>query len=891
MSFNAGDIEATLDLNRGPFQKGLAESRKEAEAFEKRGIKLRIELDEKSIEKIDRAIGQARKTGARGAVRLPVEVTDEDVAQVKHKLDDIAVNTEKTAQRSGSRFGRLLLNPLVMQLGLIPGIAMAAAAGGALALGVLPVAFAAIGVAAVKSNESLKSTYSELWEGIKTDAKAMAEPLVGTFENVANQIYISWVKLRPELAGIFKDSAPLVEIFVDGVLGLAEEALPRFHKAIALSGPAMRGLNSLMRDTGAGFGEMTMEVAGSSVVVGRSTELVGEVLRNLLRTVGVLVAQFSTFWADVGPQFNNLFVQMLDVVTAFTGSGLSGLNTGLNLTFNSLQVLMDLLGPFVGILSNAGGILLGMVGSWKLWAGAIGLVGKAWGLLSPGSMMTRLQGVSTSFNKAAGSMGGFVTKVSGSDEAGKRFTSTASKVGSAVVKSTSYLPLLGTAIAVTAAIMDEAYPSADKLAEGYLKGGKAAEDAAAKIHTVNPDANMWEDFWGSFEATSSEVRAAISKQLEGMTALERAQMRASAAQADYDLAVQRFGENSGQAGVAQMRLATATGEVAAAQDKAADATKSHNDKIIEQTNLMLGAVGARLNYQSGLLSLEEAQRSLEDAIKKSGKGSLEARQADIQYQQQVLSVVQSLGQRVMAENAVLGETKASELATAAMRQEIARLAVEAGEHLPPSLAEMAAGLTDAELKAMGVTREVDNAGNAIYRLPPGKTLSFPNNAPIARRDVENLTTAVYGLPTGDRWLNYYVNYVVKGAPPTAHGGAPGMIGDTSGRAKGGPVQKNSAYWVGEEGMPELFFPNVDGFVLSGRDSRDVMTRTKDDPGAGTGITRLTSGGDGGAQPDYAVVAELVAEAMGRVLSTTRFEVGGDGMAQLINKTNLRNEAR
>lgn len=888
MAFNAGAIEATLDLDRSPFRSGLAEARKEAQAFEKRGIKVKLNIDKSAIDRIDKAV--ASVSGTRRGIRVPVEIDNEDIDSIRKEIERIGDNTEASARRSGSRLARVLLNPLVMQLGLIPSVAGAAAAAGAVALGVLPLAMAGVGIAALKSNEQIKSSYAELWGDIKSEAEEIAEPLIDTFLGVSDQIFGSWRRMRPELAAMFADSAPLIESFVGGVLGAAEEAIPRFRRSLQVSGPAMRGFESMLISVGAGVGEMTEEVSKGSSDVGRSADLFGQVLRRLLMGVGELVAGFSGFWADVGPQWVRVFDKLMDSVVGFTSGGLSGLSTGLSVTLGILEAMLNVLGPFADVFGQVGGLALSAVATWKLLAGSLGLVAKAWSLIRPAEMAGRLAGLTGALTNAANASGGWVSKMTGSEKAGERFTSVATKMGNAVVKTAGALPILGTAFAVGKSVIDHYWPAADTLADKIQRGGAEAEEAKGQMYDLAMGYNRGSMMAQTFAATGDEVRAAIAKQREGMTELERAQQDASKAQRDYDYAVDKFGKNSSQAIQAQKSLAYATDEVAFQQEKAADATQTHTDKIIEQTNLMLGAIGARLNYQAGLLQLERSQRALTEAVTEHGKGSLEARDADIAYQQNLLQVVQAIGQRVTAENAALGETRAGELATAAMRMEIARLAVEAGSTLPPALAEMAAGLTDAELKAMGVTREVDNTGTAIYRLPPGKTLNFPNNAPGARVEVERLTTAVYNLPTGDRWLNYYLNYVVLGKPASVDPdmrNIPGLIGQ---RAKGGPVRANSAYWVGEEGIPELFFPNVDGFVLSGRDSRELMNRMSKDPGS-VSIPMAAQGGDGVSQPDFGGTVEAIEMAFQRVLSAVRLEIDGDQWARVVNQANLQNGAR
>lgn len=893
MAFDAGTIETKLDIDRTPFKEGLIAARKEAEAFEKRHIKLKVDVDKSFASQIQKSINETQGKTGKG-IRIPVKVDEKELDSFKKELERIGDNTESTAKRSGNKVARALLNPLVVQLGLVPAVAMAAGAAGALALGLLPIAIGAVGIAALKSNEQIQSSYSHLWSDIKSDASEFAAPLVGVFVDTADEIHRAWNGLGPVIGQMFKDAAPLISEFTDGIIGFAEQAIPRFQRALALSGPAMRGFSSLIKDTGAGLGDMAIEASRSSVDVGQSTALLGQLIRGLLTDVGKLIGIFSTFWASIGPQFNATFDRLMDAVLRFTEGGLRGMGNTLEITLGLLNTLLGVVGPIADIFGQMGGTILGLVGSWKLFAGVIGLVGKAWGFLKPSEWMGKLSGVTDKIANMGTVMGGWVTKATGSEKAGTRFAAATERVGNAVSRAASAVPLLGAAFIGAQAAVDHFWPSADTLADKILQGGAAAAEARTQWidygNNVNT-ANLWAT---AFAETSGDVNNAVKAQLKGMTELEQAQTLAAKAQNDYDYAVDKFGADSPQAVQAQKGLAEATNNVEEAQHNAAVATQDHTDKIIEQTNLMLGAVGARLNYQASLLQLEESQRALTDAVKEHGVGSLEARQADIAYQQNLLQTVNAIGARVKAEQAAQGESEATRLATIAQHQEIARLAVAAGTDLPPALAEMAAMLSDTELAQMGVTKSIDDTGNAIYTLPPGKSLAFPNDAPVATAQVNTLAQAIYDLPK-QKWFNYYINYVTTGNPPpntSGPAGSGGLLGSSSGgRAKGGPVRAGESYWVGEEGLPELFFPKVDGFVLNGRDS----ARYGRGPGTDMGNPAYPAGSDGSAQGDWGMSTDQLVSAFATALSTVldgaKLEVGGDGMAKIVNRTNRRNEGR
>lgn len=891
MAFNAGDIEATLTLDRTPFNQGLTRATADAEKFEKRGIKIKLDVDKSALDKINKDVGDAQRSSGKG-IRIPVDVDQKTIDGFKDKIDDIADNTELTAKRSGNRVARGLLNPLVIQLGLLPAVAMASAAAAGLALGVLPLVFAGIGVAALKSNEDLAMSYSQMWNDIKHEATEIAGPLIGTFTEVSHSIFGAWRQMRPELAQLFKDIDPLVQDLADGVLGFATEALPKMRQAISVSGPTIRGLESLLKSVGSGLGDLTINMANNSGDMGRSLEIVGDMLESLLGTVGTLISQFGAFWADVGPKFERVFDKMLSAVEGFTEGGLRGLGTGMQVLLTMIESVLNVIGPFADIFGQIGGYALAAVGAFKLLSGTVGLLGKAWGLLSPAGMVTRMAKVSSAVQTVSARLGEYTAVAFNSATAGEKAETAMRKIGNAAVKAISWLPLLGTAIAGASAAIDHFWPSADTLATKLQQGGAAAAEAKDQIYDVGMNYNRSSLWAQTFAATGGEVREAMEKQRATMTEVERAQQDVTRAQNDYTYAVDKFGENSPEAQRAQRDLGSATDFLAVQQDKAATATESHTAAIVRQTNQMLAAVGSRLSYQQALLGMEQAQNDLTKAIAEHGVGSLEARQADIQYQQSILSVVNSLGERVRAENESQGKTEANRLATLAMHQEIARLAVAAGTDLPPALAEMAAKLSDAELAAMGVTREVDETGKTIYRLPPGKDLSFPTDAPVAINQISGLQSAIDNLRSS-KWITFYLNYVTQGTPPPGDAdfnNIPGL-GIGGGRAEGGPVKAGTPYWVGEKGMPELFFPDVDGFVVNGRDSATFANSARRGGGQNARPMQPVAGGDGAAHPDMERLVDAFAAAVAKALQGTNLYVDGDGLATLVNRTNLRSAAR
>ena len=854
MPFHAGDIEATLDLDRSPFSRGLSIARAEAKKFEEHKYTARVDIDRKTF--------------------------GTELKQVQQQLDRIGDNTETSARRSGNKIARALLNPVVIQLGLLPGVAAASAALGGAALGALTIGFGAMAAVALKGNDDIKSSFKDLWGEIKDDTKQAAAQLQPYGIEIARDFWTGWKTIQPQLAGIFSALGPQIKSLADGVVGLATNAMPGLLQSVRQSGPAVRGLQSLLEQAGTGIGQMFEQISNHSLDMNQGLQSVGAMLSSLFNNLGRLIGNFASAWSAIAPQFSRVFDKLLDAINNFVSGGLTSFVAGMKPLLGVVESFLNVVGPLADILGGMGGWLLSAAAGWKLLAGAVGLAGKAWGLLAPSTWATKLGPVRDAIDKAAQATGGLVTKFSGMPMAGAQFTNVMSKVGKAVTSSLTYLPLVGTAVAGATALIDHFFPAADDLATSIQRGGVAAEEAQKKMIGLKggySDSNLFAIAWA---ASSKDVAAAIDKQRASMTDMERAQSDAAAAQRDYQLAVDRFGQDSPQAIAASDHLAAATKGVENAQLRAAAATQTHIDKIIFQTNLMLGSIGARLNYQQSLIDLEKAQKNAAQATQAHGKTSIEAREANVQYQQSLLSVITSLGDRVKAENKDKTESEQNRLATLAMHQEIARLAVVAGKDAPVALQQLAGSLSDSELAALGVTKQVDKAGNAVYTLPPGKNLSFPTDAPVAMNQVNALHTAIDGLPR-IKYLDVVIS-TTGGLP--ANTGLGGLLGLPP-RARGGEVRRGKGYWVGDGGGPELFFPDVDGFVLNDRDSRRLSQAGGSSP---TPFPFENAAGTG-APDDERIL--LLARTIAAELDGIRLRVEGGEWAKLVNATNLVNATR
>lgn len=807
MAFDAGSIEASLDLNRNPFNEGMKRARKDARDFEKQDFRATVSL-EAQTGAARRDIDAFRAEQRRREINIPV---DADINPVNRKLEEIEKNTATTAARSGNNMARLLLNPIVLQLGLLPGIAAVAGAGTAAALTLAVGGFAAIAVLANKNNDDIKAAYSDLWKNVVADTKKLTAPLVPYIVGIAGQLSGAWIDVQPAMEAAFAGLGPQMAEVTDGVIRLGKNALPGIVIGANNSTAAIAGFSDMLALLGTGVGQFFTEISYKSAEAGRGAATFGEILRGVLQFLGVEVGQFAGAWDQIGAKFSSVFNQLLGVITQFTGGGLGSFATILNVTLTVLQAVLAVVGPLAGGLGTMAGTVLGLVAGWKILAGVVGLASRAFGLVAPAAIAGRLAALGGVARGTADRFGDLTTRVTGSGRAGDAAERGFNKVSNAVGRAASALPLLGAGIILVQSAFDNFFPSADKLATEMAKGGQAAQEAQKKISNHSIALSLGDVAQKTFGASSEEVTNAMIKQRSGMTELERRQQDLTRSTNDWNAAVDKYGENSPQAATASQIMANATDRLKEAQDAAATATKSHTDRIVEQQNLMLGAVGARLNYQSSLLSLESSQKALNDAVKAHGPASLEARQADVQYQQNLVGVITAIGQRATAEGEAKKVTDVAAYSSSAMAAEVLRLAEAAGVNAPPALRQMVLGLDDGALAAQGAHREIDGAGNAIIVLPDGKRLKFPNDAKAAELNVRDLKSTIESTPTSwtTSFFARYVGFLNGNTPSSPPGGGTLPLGDSGARrepgkadgglihGKGGPRSDSNMYFVSD----------------------------------------------------------------------------------------------
>lgn len=185
--------------------------------------------------------------------------------------------------------------------------------------------------------------------------------------------------------------------------------------------------------------------------------------------------------------------------------------------------------------------------------------------------------------------------------------------------------------------------------------------------------------------------------------------------------------------------------------------------------------------------LKDAQKASADATEKHGKKSKEARAANRELAKAALELQGAVG--------LLGKDFDGKL-TPAMRATM-----------------KAAGLTKGQID--GVEREFGAAKRAGDRYAKTYTAATKvTGAPAARRSLYSVKEVADGIP----------RIIAIAMKITGNKSASASLAayNKNARARGGPISRDTPYWVGEEG-PELVLPQANGNVLSAAQSRAYVS--------------------------------------------------------------------
>lgn len=546
--------------------------------------------------------------------------------------------------------------------------------------------------------------------------------------------------------------------------------------------------------------------------------------------------------ADNSDELGQALASAMKVFSTIAGPALALFRAAMEATAAVLSSIVDLIGSMPSGIGSMVGVLAAGVVAWRLLGGSITDVHKALTLFSSGGAIANgLKGVASRIDDVALSAGALTEKFTGSSKAGGKLVDTGTALSGAFRGLAGAMPAVGAALAVVGVLLATYLvqqhgitAGAEKMARGLSEGGQKARDAAANYGTLQRElagvkkrqqelidqqnnspniAFTAEDTGGELQKVNEaafdlERRiGAVNTEFNNLTATMGPVEKA---QAEYNRAVAEFGPYSDQATQASGIWRAALADEKVKNEQAAAATKTHIDKLLELQNAQLGILNADIGYRQALAQQEAAQLRATEALTTYGSSSVQYRDALLQNESAIDSLINAAGRKAIADNAGRSDSEKTTAAVRAQNAEALRLAQAMGEQAPASLQKFISNMNGAELAALGVTAKVNAAGQAVLVMPNGKEVKIVGDNASAMAKIAEVNNAV----VKDKYAKLYIDQITRVDQRVSEG--------LGGRAIGGPTRAGKPYLVGERG-PELLFEDRSHYVATAAQTRTLMS--------------------------------------------------------------------
>lgn len=598
----------------------------------------------------------------------------------------------------------------------------------------------------------------------------------------------------------------------------------------------------------------------------------GGVLLPVIAAVGTVIKTV----ADNSTELGQAIGAALGVVNSVAGPALALFKAGLEATAAVLSEVVELIASMPDGIGTMIGLLATAAIAWKTLGGSVATAKVALTAFSSGGAIAGgLKAVAGKIDDVALSAGVMAERLTKSSKVGGAFVNTGLAMSGAMTGLAGALPAIGGALLAIAPIMatylvqqDNIAEGADKIARGLAAGGTAAGRAAQEYGQLEAELaslkrrqqeliDLEEDSPPQFvdPATGGELRKVTEAIVEleprvsavgtKFRELTESMSPVQRAQAEYNRAVAEFGPNSQQAAVASAVWRGALADEKVKQEAAAQATKTHIDKLLELQSVQLGILNTEIGYRQALNQQAQAQLRANEAVEQYGPASQQYRDAMLANEQAIAGLIDAAGRHAAAQHAAEGSEKANTAAMNAQNAEALRLAVTMGDRAPESLRKFIAGMDGTSLAAIGATAKINEAGDAVIALPDGRTIVIKgDNAEALRKMAEVNATEV-------RSKILYIDLITRADSKVAADWL------TGGRAIGGSTKANTPYLVGERG-PELIFPDRSQYVATAAQTRAIVDGVGGGSGAGLVVQQTIN-----AQPGMSEqhVADLAASGI------------------------------
>lgn len=178
---------------------------------------------------------------------------------------------------------------------VLAAITVAAPMAAAAVTATLPIAFGAIGAAALRSDQQVRAAFTDMKTSVGSSIREAAAPFKPYLIDAMDRVTEGVARMKGPLSDAFRAAGPLVDDVADGVVNLGRRALPGITAAMERSGPAMQQFSEFLGQVGDGIGNMFSAItAGNEVQLSKVWANMGTGLRDALTEVGELLGTLTS---------------------------------------------------------------------------------------------------------------------------------------------------------------------------------------------------------------------------------------------------------------------------------------------------------------------------------------------------------------------------------------------------------------------------------------------------------------------------------------------------------------------------------------------------------------------------------------------------------------------
>lgn len=769
----------------------------------------------------DTTLARARleKLTGEGTFKIKPDVDDAGVRRAQAKMDSA---TSKMAERANNQFDMLKFTAFTVGL---PAAAAVGSAATVAALGAIPVAFGAAIVGLTKSTDAVDSRWGEFASTLKSDATTIASQYSGEVVGSIDDMGAAWVRLRPAVDTAMRGAAPQIRELTGAATDLAEAAMPGVIGSMDASAVAIGAVRTVAGQTGQGLSDFFLNASRGAQGSAQGLTIFGGTIQTVLSRAGELAANLGNMSSGPMRSLDTMVNQLTSGLVRLTsqGSGAIGFLQGFGTAGSGIATILN----GVAIAATALPPQITQIG----------------GSIAATSMIASKFGVDV----GAG-FDGLGTKIKSASGTADKFKAGFSGLVGGLLNPTT---LAVSALGIGLDILGEEQERAAKYAAEHRDNVRALTQAiredngvlgenVAKVNLKaltdkNASANL-----SVFGENLGDAKLAIEGNADAYDRLNYSARAQLATLADHmnitgsdKEALKNLGTEALKTGKSYDQfnnnitslVSTMGGEGGEAMRNQVAAIINANGAVGEQINSQKAAMDAYLQSEHALTGLSEAQIKARDATAQHTaanmaaiggelgyRGAVEATkqamdtytktnkdhkaseddkaQALLGAEQAMYRQIQAAGAAAAANTNLRTENEKAAASTAAMNRETVNLANTWVGPLPASLQAGISKMDVSSAKAAGLTIAIDDTGNAVYRLPNGKTINIESTADREKAKVDALNSAIQALH--DREITIRTTYFygtvgqgqsLTGAPiARSRGGLVGRLAAASGNA-------------------------------------------------------------------------------------------------------------